>query len=173
MNRIWIIGPPGAGKTTLSKKICKLTDFPHIELDSIYWQKNWERSDTRLFIDTVNNFTCEGNWIVDGYYEILHELLQERASMIILIVPSLGRVLYRIVCRSIIRLVTKKLICGENQENVRHLFSREGLLVYAIKQHSFFKRSFGSDYRTKICLCKSNSDVKHIIEAIECRQIAM
>ena len=36
--RIVVIGTPGAGKTTLARRIAGQLELPHIELDAINWQ---------------------------------------------------------------------------------------------------------------------------------------
>lgn len=53
MKKIWIIGPPGVGKTTLSVKINDALGTPMYELDSIYWLENWVGKADGQFRDDV------------------------------------------------------------------------------------------------------------------------
>ncbi len=39
MNRILILGPSGTGKTTLSLKLSKLLNIPHLHLDGLALMK--------------------------------------------------------------------------------------------------------------------------------------
>jgi adenylate kinase family enzyme len=68
MRRIIIIGPSGAGKTVLAKKISKILSIPHIELDSINHQENWQSVDKVEFVQTVRSMTSEDSWIFCGNY---------------------------------------------------------------------------------------------------------
>jgi adenylate kinase family enzyme len=43
--RIVVTGTPGAGTTTLARKIAAELALPHIELDAINWQPGWRALD--------------------------------------------------------------------------------------------------------------------------------
>lgn len=42
-NKIWIVGPPGAGKSTLARYISGILNIPHYELDSFFGLKIGQR----------------------------------------------------------------------------------------------------------------------------------
>jgi adenylate kinase family enzyme len=68
MNRILVIGSPGAGKTTFSKKLAVKTGLPLIHLDAMFWQDNWTHVSREEFdkkLETVLEREC---WIIDGDY---------------------------------------------------------------------------------------------------------
>lgn len=41
MQRVLIVGSPGAGKSTLAKKLAARTGLPLIHLDDLYWNPGW------------------------------------------------------------------------------------------------------------------------------------
>ncbi|MCF6264133.1 MAG: AAA family ATPase [Xanthomonadales bacterium] len=41
MKKINIIGTSGSGKSTFAKALSKKLDYPYIEMDAIFWGKNW------------------------------------------------------------------------------------------------------------------------------------
>ncbi|WP_155762189.1 AAA family ATPase [Bacillus safensis] len=45
--RIWIVGPPGSGKTTLAHQLKQELALPHYELDALFWQANWKKQISR------------------------------------------------------------------------------------------------------------------------------
>lgn len=44
MKRVLIVGSPGAGKSTLAKKLAARTGLPLTHLDDLYWNAGWEKS---------------------------------------------------------------------------------------------------------------------------------
>jgi adenylate kinase family enzyme len=66
-NRIYIIGPVGSGKTTLSKRLSKKLNIKNYELDKIVWDDdngNIKRTDdeiSKLFNEIINNKA----WIIE------------------------------------------------------------------------------------------------------------
>ena len=66
-NRIYIIGPVGSGKTTLSKILSKKLNIKNYELDKIVWDDengNIKRTDdeiNKLFNEIINN----KSWIIE------------------------------------------------------------------------------------------------------------
>jgi adenylate kinase family enzyme len=47
--RILIIGPPGAGKSTLAIKLAEKTKLPLVHLDRLFWNPGWVDSDRSEF----------------------------------------------------------------------------------------------------------------------------
>ncbi len=67
--RIVVIGTPGAGKTTLARRIAGQLGLPHIELDAINWQPGWRdlaRHDPALFVSRVVEAIQAEAWVADG-----------------------------------------------------------------------------------------------------------
>jgi adenylate kinase family enzyme len=66
-NKIYIIGPVGSGKTTLSKKLSEKYNIKKYELDKIVWDddnENIKRTDeevNKLFNEIINN----ESWIIE------------------------------------------------------------------------------------------------------------
>lgn len=163
MNKYWIIGPPGSGKSTLSKFISKKKDIEWYELDSIYWKKGWQRRDDKEFVNLVHNITNKDSWILDGYYESLIDVV-DYDCMIILINKSLTTLLFRVLKRSIYRIIYKEKVCGDNYENLRFLFVSDGLIKYTISQYMFFKNNTSRlEKYTNIFKVKSIKEISRYI----------
>ena len=93
MKRIVIIGTSCSGKTTLSKKISAKFDIEHIELDSIYWKENWQPSENEEFVKKVTKRIEKKEWLVEGNYKIVRDLIWSKATDIIKrFVPSLQNI---------------------------------------------------------------------------------
>src|SRR5438874_11532330 len=69
MEKIVIIGSPGAGKSTLARKLDSKLKIKVFHLDRCFWQRGWkgETGDTR--IDILNRLVLrDKQWIIEGTY---------------------------------------------------------------------------------------------------------
>ena len=49
MKRVNVIGTSGTGKSTFSKKLAEKLEVPYLEMDRIFWLKNWEEPSNEVF----------------------------------------------------------------------------------------------------------------------------
>ena len=75
MNRILVIGCPGAGKTYFAKALSKLIDIPVIHMDNLYWNKDRTSASKEELENKLLPYLKEEKWIIDGNY---HETLKQR-----------------------------------------------------------------------------------------------
>lgn len=58
MERILIIGSPGAGKSTLSRELARRTGLPVHHLDRLYWNPGWVETDKQAWQDEVSRLVA-------------------------------------------------------------------------------------------------------------------
>jgi adenylate kinase family enzyme len=68
MQRVLILGCPGAGKSTAAKQLAAITGLPCIHLDQHYWLPGWQRPDKTAWRQTIDSLTSRPAWIMDGNY---------------------------------------------------------------------------------------------------------
>jgi AAA domain len=83
MDKIAIIGPSGAGKTTLAKKLGSRLGLKVYHLDRFFWQSSWRRESREIRIDRLQNLVQEKSWIIEGTYLNSSELHLQEANTII------------------------------------------------------------------------------------------
>jgi adenylate kinase family enzyme len=127
--RVLIIGTSGSGKTTLARKLAKDFGLPHLELDSIYWQRGWKPVDERVFFDRLTTFTLQTNWIIEGDYDLGRNLLFSKADVILWLDLPPFMIFYRLIKRSIARLYKKEVLWGGNRETWRGIFFGKDSLI--------------------------------------------
>ncbi|GGM88854.1 AAA family ATPase [Streptomyces fuscichromogenes] len=130
--RIWLLGPPGAGKTTLGRRLAEGLACPHHELDAYFWHQGWTRADSDGFHAAVTELAARETWIIDGQYHDAHPVLASRADTVIWLDVPLGVALWRVTRRTLRRLLTRTALWNDNRET---LGSALGLLVWTARSH--------------------------------------
>ncbi len=68
MQRILILGPGGAGKSTLAASLARKLDIPVIHLDQHHWQPGWVNMDENAWNTKVAVLAAGRSWVMDGNY---------------------------------------------------------------------------------------------------------
>jgi len=66
--KIIVIGCPGSGKSTFSKKLQKKLDLPLIHLDMLYWNADRTTVSREEFFRRLHSVLESEEWIIDGNY---------------------------------------------------------------------------------------------------------
>jgi adenylate kinase family enzyme len=56
--KLWIVGPPGSGKSILADRLGVLLSCPVVHLDEIYWLPGWQTRDPVEFREVVDVATA-------------------------------------------------------------------------------------------------------------------
>ena len=101
MKRIAIIGPGGAGKSTLARQIGAVLNLPVIHLDAYYWHEGWIETRKEVWEHTVREMTEGEAWVMDGNYGGTMELRLTAADTVVFLdLPPLLCV-WRVVRRQV------------------------------------------------------------------------
>jgi adenylate kinase family enzyme len=68
MQRVLIIGSPGAGKSTFARRLAASTALPVVHLDQHYWLAGWTEPDADTWHETIKQLLAQPRWIMDGDY---------------------------------------------------------------------------------------------------------
>jgi adenylate kinase family enzyme len=144
MQRVVIVGTSGAGKTTLGKRLAKKLEARFIELDALHWQENWTPNPN--FAAAVAKALEAERWVVDGNYSSkLQDSVLEQADTLIWLDYSLGTKLWRLIRRSVRRVVTREVLWNGNTETLRTMaFSRDSLFIWFFKSHWKQRRRYAA-----------------------------
>ena len=135
-NRIVVIGSSCAGKTTFSKELAEALKLSHVELDSLNWEPNWKEASLENFKNKVAAALSSRQWVVDGSYSKVRDLIWPNAEVIIWLDIPLAIILKRFFLRSLTRSFKKEFLWSGNQETLRNsIFKKDSLLVWILKTH--------------------------------------
>ncbi len=84
MDRIFIVGNGGSGKTWLSKQLAERLHAPLIHLDDLHWLPNFAGERPRQERDRLVTEAADGsNWIIEGLYgSILRQVFSRVTTLI-------------------------------------------------------------------------------------------
>ena len=101
MQRVMIIGPCGAGKSTLSFDLAERLGLPLIHMDKLNWQPGWVDEGNDRLRRLLAIEIAKPRWLIEGNYGATMAMRLERADTVIYLdypLPlCLGRLLKRIV----------------------------------------------------------------------------
>jgi adenylate kinase family enzyme len=130
VRRISIVGNTGSGKTTLAAELAAALGVPHLELDSVNHQPNWQQIDREAFRERVVAFTAGPGWVVDGNYSAVRDIVWERADTVVWMDPPRHLVMRRLIWRTLRRMVTRVELWNGNREQWRFLFNKEESIIW-------------------------------------------
>jgi adenylate kinase family enzyme len=83
MKRVLIIGGPGAGKSTLARRLHAVTGLPLYHLDTFFWRPGWAAPPKEEWFRQVAELAVRDEWIMDGGYSNTFPIRMPRADTII------------------------------------------------------------------------------------------
>ena len=83
MERVLIIGSPGAGKTTLALALGRKLGLPVTHLDTLHWRDGWVEAPREEFDGLLSEALARPRWIIDGNYSRTLPLRLSRCDTVI------------------------------------------------------------------------------------------
>lgn len=147
--RISIVGCSGAGKTTLARELAELLDLPHVELDAIFHQRDWQPLPRDEFRSRVAEALAGERWIVEGTYSAVRPHVLARAETQIWLDPSRLDVMRNLVLRSLTRVLLRTRLWNGNREIFRNLLSLDpnrSIILWGWTRHATYRQRFREEH---------------------------
>lgn len=147
MRYIYIIGLPGAGKTTLGTCLAQHYCLPQIEIDALNWGPNWQAAAPEVLLERARTAlqAAENGWVADGNYARVRPLLWEAADTIIWLDYPLLVILARLWRRTWQRVFRRIELWNGNRETLRGaLFSRDSLFYFVLRVYRQRRRTYSA-----------------------------
>ena len=83
MRRVLVIGPCGAGKSSLSRRLGPILGLLVVHLDAHYWREGWAESPEEEWQVAVRPLVEAESWIIDGTFITTLPLRLEAADTVV------------------------------------------------------------------------------------------
>ncbi len=166
-----IQGASGSGKTTLARALAARLDTPHLELDGLFHQRDWTPIDLDEFRTLVKEFTAQPQWVIDGNYSQVRDLVWERAQVIAFIDLPRRTVMSRVVKRTFRRLIRQEEMWNGNRESLRNVLSLDpakNIMLWSWTTHSKYHEQVPAEARegarhAHVVMLRTVSDVRSFL----------
>ena len=101
MNRIAVVGPGGAGKSTLARKLGAITGLPVVHMDRERWRPGWDEMPLAEWYPHVDALVSQERWIIDGALTDVQDAVFARADVVIFLDCPRWRCLWQIARRHV------------------------------------------------------------------------
>jgi len=143
LDRVAVVGTSCSGKTTFARNLSRLLQTRHVELDALFWKKDWEARPLEEFRCRVEEAVSCERWITDGNYGTVRELIWPRATAVVWLNYPFWLVFSRALWRTVRRALTREELYSENRESFRKAFlSRDSILLWIITSHWRQRREY-------------------------------
>lgn len=166
MRRVAVFGTTGSGKSWLAERLADRTGLRLVELDALFWGRDWQPAPVDLFRHRVERETADDSWIVVGNYGQVRDLVWRPADTLVWLDLPLPVVMGRLLRRTVKRAVTAEELWGTgNRETLGNAFlSRNSILLYALKTHRRNRERFAQE-------CEALAGEKRIVRLSSRRDI--
>jgi adenylate kinase family enzyme len=142
LRRVSVVGATGTGKSTLASRLAALLGVPHVELDSLHWERDWTPADPDVLRARVAAAAAGGGWVIDGNYSVVQPLVWERAEAVVWLDYRFPIMFGRLLARTARRVATGEVLWNENRETLRAAFSGDSILWWQVKTFRKLRRRY-------------------------------
>lgn len=145
LGKINVVGTSGSGKSTFSRKLAQVLNVPHIEMDKIFWQPNWQESSNEKFFKDLENALNHEKWVLDGNYTRSIPIKWKNVETIIWLDYSFTRTIFQAVKRALQRSISQEEFwegTGNTESFRRSFFSKDSIIWWSITTYSKVKEKY-------------------------------
>jgi adenylate kinase family enzyme len=139
VRRVSVVGTSGSGKSTLARELAAILGVPHLELDGVNHQPDWEPLPEKEFQRIVAAKAAEDGWVIDGNYSTVQPLVWARADTVAWLDLPKGTVMQQIIWRTLRRVAGRQELWNGNRERWRNFFSwdpQQSVISWAWHKHA-------------------------------------
>ncbi|MHB8635688.1 MAG: AAA family ATPase [Fimbriimonadaceae bacterium] len=133
--RIMVYGTTGSGKTTLAARIGAAAGLPYHAIDNLTFEPGWVQVPPEKQREVIAAVVAGDAWVIDAGYSQWLDVVLRRVDLIVGLDYPPPLIFFRLLRRTLLRLVDGKPICNGNRETLRMMLSRESILLWFFKSY--------------------------------------
>ncbi|MGH2447920.1 MAG: adenylate kinase [Chloroflexota bacterium] len=141
-SRIAVVGSSGSGKSTVAGQIAVILAIRHVELDALHWKPGWTEAADDEFHELVDKATDNHEWVVDGNYGVVRDLVWRRANVLVWLDYSFLRTLVQLVRRTVSRVITGEELWAGNRETLSDALGTDSIIVWLFRSYRRHRRQY-------------------------------
>ena len=122
MSRFVVVGTSGSGKTTVAAAIADRLGIPHVEIDGLFHQPDWQPTPDDELGAALSRATEGDGWVVDGNYTRTRPVTWPRAETIVWLDYPKSLIMRRVTARTLRRVLTRQELWNGNREPWTNLY---------------------------------------------------
>ena len=147
VQRVSVVGNSGSGKSTFARRLAARGGVPYVELDAIFHQPEWAELELDEFRRLVAAQVAERGWVIEGNYAAVQDLVWARANTVVWLDFGRAIVMWRVVTRTVGRVLTRRDLWNGNREPWSNLFSTDpqrSIIAWSWKEHARYRVRYRS-----------------------------
>lgn len=144
--RTWVVGCPGAGKSTFARELSARLGLPHVELDALYHGPDWSPASRDELRGRVAAIVAGDGWVIDGNYRrSVGDLVGARADTIAWLDLPRSVVMRSVIRRSLGRAWHRTELWNGNREQWLRLLDPRpdrNIVLWAWSQFAGYRRLY-------------------------------
>ncbi|MEU5580534.1 hypothetical protein [Streptomyces huasconensis] len=130
--KVWIVGGPGCGKSTLAELLAE-PGAPPVRLDALFWGPGWTPVPEDEFLAEIKKALETQRWVVDGQFPAAVAAYAHTADCVVWVDPPLRVAWPRLLRRTLRRWVRREELWGGTRETLWTVVGPRSILWYALK----------------------------------------
>ena len=166
MRKVLVIGPGGAGKSTLANQLGELLHIEVLHLDKFYWQSGWIEMSKPEWLKTVEKLIRRDAWIMDGNYSGTLDIRFKACDTVIFLDMARTLCLWRVLKRV---LMYRKQSRPDMAQGCPERLTMEFILWiwnYSSRTRPKIVRLLESNAEKRIVWLRSQSDVERFLATL-------
>jgi adenylate kinase family enzyme len=165
-----VIGTSGSGKSTVAAALADHLGIRHIELDALAWDPNWQSVPAPVLRTRVADASAEDAWVIDGNYSAVRDIVWQRADTVVWLDLSRPVVMWRVISRTIRRMVRREVLWNGNRESLRTTLSRDSIVLWAWttfeRRRRDYPRLFAAHPHLAVVRLRSSDEVRAFLAGV-------